>query len=334
MAGNIPSSLPTTIYRLLPYLIYCIISKNLKKRAKLPFVLKEYPSQIGDRIQLHLIKNHGLSPSNAQNLLDRGKIFDADMNKLKKSDTIQTDSIFISEFAGSTRGLKPIFTTDDFAIFDKPSGVIVHPVHKFTQYCLLDEVKYHFGSNANIVHRIDAETSGLVLVARTKEAEIELKTMFENKGYKKEYLAVVNGIINEQIEIDKPIDDHKESKLRVKMGVFESGKDSLTIITPLKKDFIQNRTLVKAVPITGRQHQIRVHLDHIGHTIIGDPIYGIDEEIGDAYLCKTLSDEDRIKYTLSHRLWLHAEYLEFSYKDIIYKFHSKNTELLEFFNKN
>jgi 23S rRNA pseudouridine1911/1915/1917 synthase len=332
MAGNTSSSLPHNTYYLLPYLIYCIISKNLKERAKLPFTLKEYPSQIGERIQLHLIKNHALSPSNAQNLLDRGKIFDANMNKLKKSDIIQTNSIFISEFVGSTKGLKPIFTTDDFAIFDKPSGVMVHPVHKFTPYCLLDEVKYHFGSNANIVHRIDAETSGLVLVARTKQAEIELKTMFENKGYKKEYLAVVTGIINEQIDINEPIDDHKESKLRVKMRVYENGKDSLTIITPLKKDFDKNRTLVKAVPITGRQHQIRVHLEHIGHRIVGDPIYGIDEDIGDAYLCKTLSDEDRIKHTLSHRLWLHADYLEFNYKNVIYKFVSKNDELLKFFN--
>ncbi|MCI0500524.1 MAG: RNA pseudouridine synthase, partial [Epsilonproteobacteria bacterium] len=73
----------------------------------------------------------------------------------------------------------------------------------------------------------------------------------------------------------------------------------------------------------GRQHQIRVHLHSIGHTIVGDPIYGIDDTIADSYLCKTLSDEDRVKYMKHNRLMLHAKSLEFNYLGIDYKFLSK-----------
>jgi 23S rRNA pseudouridine1911/1915/1917 synthase len=80
---------------------------------------------------------------------------------------------------------------------------------------------------------------------------------------------------------------------------------------------------VQAITLTGRQHQIRVHLDSIGHTIVGDPIYGVDEKIADKYLNKELSTTDRLKFIGNNRLMLHALYLEFKYDDIIYKINSK-----------
>ena len=91
--------------------------------------------------------------------------------------------------------------------------------------------------------------------------------------------------------------------------------------------------MVEALPLTGRQHQIRVHLHHIGHTILGDPIYGVDDENAENYLNKSLSVEDRIEVTKSHRLWLHANYLEFVYKGINYKVFSKNRDLFDEFKK-
>lgn len=84
-----------------------------------------------------------------------------------------------------------------------------------------------------------------------------------------------------------------------------------------------DQTLVEAIPLTGRQHQIRVHLDSIGHTIVGDPIYGVDEEIADKYLCKILSSQDRMKYIGESRLMLHALNLEFQYDDTTYNIFSK-----------
>jgi 23S rRNA pseudouridine1911/1915/1917 synthase len=98
---------------------------------------------------------------------------------------------------------------------------------------------------------------------------------------------------------------------------------------PLKFNQINNTTLVKAIPITGRQHQIRVHLESINHTILGDPIYGVDEAIANAYLCKTLSAEDRIKSTGAIRLMLHAHSLSFVFKDKKYNITSKSSK--EFF---
>ena len=211
---------------------------------------------------------------------------------------------------------------------------MVHTISKNTPYSLLDEIRYHFGENANLIHRIDAETSGLVIVGKNKKSEIELKDMFQEKKYHKSYLAIVCGKIDKELKIDKNID--KEGLLiGVKMKTCqkeEGGKESITIIKPIKYNKEKDLTLIEAIPLTGRQHQIRVHLHSIGHTILGDPIYGVDDVNAENYLNKTLSLEDRFKVTGSSRLWLHANYLEFIYKNITYKIYSKNQDLKnEFF---
>ena len=112
-----------------------------------------------------------------------------------------------------------------------------------------------------------------------------------------------------------------------------NGKESKTLINPISYNKEKNQTLVEAIPLTGRQHQIRVHLYSIGHTILGEPIYGIDDINAEDYLNKTLSKEDRVKVTKSHRLWLHANYLGFSYKGVLYKVFSKNSEILSEFQR-
>lgn len=113
----------------------------------------------------------------------------------------------------------------------------------------------------------------------------------------------------------------------------EGGKESITIIKPLEYNLEKNLTLIEAIPLTGRQHQIRVHLHHIGHTILGDPIYGIDDENAENYLNKTLNHEDRFALSGSSRLWLHANYLEFSYENVTYKIFSKNDEIFREFKR-
>ena len=154
--------------------------------------------------------------------------------------------------------------------------------------------------------------------------------MFQEKKYHKSYLAIVQGKIEKEITIDKPID--KEGKLiGVRMAIDENGKESTTIIKPIKYNEQRDITLVEALPLTGRQHQIRIHLHSIGHTILGDPIYGIDDENAENYLTKSLSEEDRFTVTKSHRLWLHANYLEFEYKSVIYKIKSKNNDIFDEF---
>lgn len=291
----------------------------------MPFVLKKFyiNDEQNKKIQQFLIDNTPLNISNSQKLLAKGRVFDENNKILQNGQKVKGEFIQIAMFEGQTRGLKPIFETEDFAVFDKPSGVMVHPTSRNTQYTLLDEIRYHFGESANLAHRIDQETSGLVLVTKNKYSDIILKEMFENKQYDKNYLAVVEGKIEHTIKIDAGIKKAVNSKIGVKMQTADDGKDSLTIIKPLKYDEIKDQTLVEATPHTGRQHQIRVHLDSIGHRIVGDPIYGIDETIADQYLLKELDESKRVEVTGCNRLLLHANYLSFNYKNNFYKIYSK-----------
>jgi len=292
----------------------------------MPFVLKKYKAIAGEKIQLFLINEVGLSASVSQKLLSKNRVFDDQGNTLKNGQTVTGEYIQIAVFEGHTRGLKPIFEAEDFAIFDKPSGLMVHPTRKDTPYCLLDEIRYHFGECADLVHRIDAETSGLVLVSKNKQSSTILKTLFENRQCDKEYLAVVKGQIKSDIIIDKPI-SKSSSAITIKMTCKNKhGKASTTHIQPLRFDEKNNTTLVKAVPITGRQHQIRVHLDSIGHSILGDPIYGVDEQVADNFLKKTLSEKDRVELTGAKRLMLHANSLSFAFQDVQYNIVSKKKD--------
>jgi len=291
----------------------------------MPFVLKKFAieNNHGIKIQQFLINNTPLNISNSQKLLAKGRVFDQNNKVLQNGQKVQGEFIQVALFQGQTRGLKPIFQTDDFAIFDKPSGVMVHPTSRTTSYTLLDEIRYHFGDTANLAHRIDQETSGLVLVTKHRYSDIILKEMFENRMYDKNYLAIVEGKIEKSLEIGAGIKKATNSKIGVKMETSENGKTSFTMIKPIQYNKEKDQTLVEATPHTGRQHQIRVHLESIGHRIVGDPIYGVDEDIADQYLLKKLSTEHRIVATGDKRLLLHANYLSFTYKGIKYKIYSK-----------
>jgi 23S rRNA pseudouridine1911/1915/1917 synthase len=288
-----------------------------------PFILKKIPITQNKKIQRFLIDDAGLSLPVSQRILAKARVFDENGNRMQNGQTTKGEFIQIAVFEGQTRGLKPIFNADDFALFDKPTGVIVHPTSRNTEYSLLDEIRYHFGEEANLAHRIDQETSGLVLVTKNKYSDMVLKDMFENKLYDKRYLAVVEGKISKKVSIDGGIKKDPDSIIGVKMKVCDDGKASLTHITPLSYDPVNNRTLVEASPVTGRQHQIRVHLDHIGHRIVGDPIYGTDEKYADMYLLKKLPNELRVPATGAKRLMLQANYLEFTYEKQQYKLYSK-----------
>lgn len=297
----------------------------------MPFILKKFDAQKGVRIQLFLLKELGYKPALAHRLISRGRIFDSKQNSYLISENIKEDCVYIALFEGHTRGLKPLHTFLDFAIFDKPSNLVIHPNSKKTEYSLLDEIRYHFGDKANQAHRIDAETSGLVLVGKHEKATNSLASMFESKEYKKSYLAIVEGEILEKISINKNL-KKEGKKIGVRMAVCDKdeGKESITHVKPIKYNKEKNISLIELIPITGRQHQIRVHLYSIGHRIVGDPIYGVDDESAEGYLNKTLEKEKRKEVTGSHRLWLHANYLEFDYKKVTYKIYSKNKEI---FNK-
>ena len=289
----------------------------------MPYIKKEFKTIKGKKIEDFLLQDISLDSKLLLTLLEKGKITDENNKRLQKNQIIKSDFIYIVIFEAQTKGLKPIFDSFHFAIFDKPSGIMVHPSsHQLGIYTLLDEIKYQFGEKSSLVHRIDTETSGLVLVSKNAFSEMILKNMFEEKLYTKKYKALVEGEIKAQLTINTPI-TNDTGLIKLKMKTDINGKESTTIIKPIFYDKENNQTLVEAIPLTGRQHQIRVHLNSIGHKIVGDPIYGIDEKFADDFLKNNISMKERIKIIKRERLMLQADYLEFEFLENIYKFKSK-----------
>lgn len=287
------------------------------------FLKKEFYVQEGIKAYQFLIQGFSCDMRQAQKWIDKKRLFVNDEVMTTKSKTI-SGKVEVIIFEPDPSGASPIFETEGFAVFEKPSGALVHPNGFSGNYSLNDDIKFMFGKDANVVHRIDKETSGIILVAKNKIAEIELKKMFEKREVKKEYIALARGKIDEDIVIDARLKANLESsQIRLKSFVVDSGLKSTTHIKPLYYIKDLDATLVKALPITGRTHQIRVHLFHVKHQILGDPIYGIDENKVEEYLSGRLSDEERLKLTGSPRLMLHAHALSFKYKNIDYNIKSK-----------
>jgi len=278
----------------------------------LPFVKKRFIANKKQRAFLYLVRELGYTQKEAQRLIAKGRLLVNGVAITKAGTDIEGEFEFIY-FEPITRGLALHVEEEKFVVFDKPSGVLIHPQNRNTPYSLIDELKYQFGRDANIAHRIDQETSGLVLCSKDKESERELKMMFEQRDMKKKYLALVHGEMKESISVEAPLlrAEDESAVVRMVVKVDERGKVSKTDIRPLKYFADKDMTLVECSPFTGRQHQIRVHLFHVKHSIVGDPIYGQSEENIIKFLDKELNKEDRIKNSGASRLLLHASELEF-----------------------
>ena len=144
----------------------------------MPFTLKKIKAIKDKKLSLFLLQDLKINHRNAQRYASRGRIFDESMTAIKPGDLIPDEYIYMAVFEGVSRGLRPILEFEEFAIFDKPTHLMVHPISKNTQYSLLDEIRFHFGENANLIHRIDAKTSGLVIVGKNKKSEKILKDRF------------------------------------------------------------------------------------------------------------------------------------------------------------
>jgi 23S rRNA pseudouridine1911/1915/1917 synthase len=293
----------------------------------LPYILKRYDVIAGEKIEDRKVEDFlvdvvKLSETLAHKLLKNAKIIDHKNKRLQKGKVLKSGYIEVLIFEPISKGLKPLFQTQHFALFDKPSGLLVHPTVRSTQYTLLDEIRYQFGDDANLVHRIDAETSGLILVSKNSYAQHVLQEMFTKKAFVKKYKALVENELKEDVLIDKKITT-SNGLINLKMVTSENGKASSTLIRPIAYNKAKNQTLVEAIPYTGRQHQIRVHLDALSHRIVGDPIYGLDEDFVDDFLNGEVTHDERIKTTGASRLMLHAYYLEFVFLGTTYVFCSK-----------
>ncbi len=243
---------------------------------------------IGMRIDKYLSNNiEGKSRSFIQGLIDSDSVIVNNKNiksnyKLKENDIIEVVMPEPIELDVKPENieLNIIYEDKDIIVLNKPQGVVVHPAPGNYSGTLVNGLLYHCndlsGINGvirpGIVHRIDKDTSGILVIAKNDEAHNVLAEQFKEHSIKREYYALVEGKFN-NIEgtIDKPLGRNKKDRL--KMAIVEDGKRAVTHYKVLEQ-YNNNTSLVKCILETGRTHQIRVHMSSIGHPLVGDPLYG------------------------------------------------------------
>ncbi|VEJ52385.1 ribosomal pseudouridine synthase [Campylobacter insulaenigrae] len=274
-----------------------------------------------------------ISMHEAQKLIDKKRLF-CNGVLVKEKNKILDGIIELIIYENNPKGLDIVYENEDFAAIEKPSGVLTHPNGRNCTYSLCDEIWHLWGKKACVAHRLDKETSGILLVAKHKNSQIELKTMFEKRLVQKSYLALVEGktekefIVNEKMDLAK---DYDISKTR--MHICENGKEASTQFYTLEYFENLDASLVLAKPLTGRQHQIRLHLFHVKHKILGDPLYGLKKSQIEQILDDKINKEERIQITGAKRLLLHSFSLEFTYKGQKFLIQSKKNIKDEFLEK-
>ena len=432
----------------------------------------------------------GYDMKSAQRICDKRRVIDAEDQNLHKN-SVARGEIFLIDYKCEPRGLKPIFECDAFAAFDKPSGILSHPSGRNSPYNMYDEIWSLYGQDACVAHRLDLETSGILIVAKDKDAARELKECFEQRRVMKSYLALVRGDLqsaacNGEIEncyalgsyeicgskfaddamslpssvsdlrdtlalkgvgnkfgfnilsnsasrrlwcdalsdgmqakfesgaptgdvggefkfdalsygvsdklkpaiamssadnghkpcalsvakslsatskgcanlkkfepakyatfseklkflkdfegfvIDAPIAPSGEfADLKIRMKISRDGKEAITLIRPLRYFEDMDASLIECYPLTGRQHQIRLHLFAAGAPILGEPLYGLLREQAERILDKKMDETERIRTTGARRLLLHANAICFELGGERYEIKSEFDAAREFYN--
>lgn len=244
---------------------------------------------IGSRLDKVLfIQLPGYSRTYFQDLIDRGFVFVNGKKILKSSYSVQaTDQISVTIPPAKEYDLAPVQVdfdvvdeNADFLVINKPAGLVVHPsdnnkeeislvhglLHRYPDFCNLKDEQ-----RPGVVHRLDRDTSGLMLVARTERSQRELISMFEKRQMHKTYLAVVTRHPHKSGTIEFPIGRHPIHRHKMShMGI--ASREATSLYKNLV--YYKDSSLVAVDIITGRTHQIRVHMAAIGHGLVGDALYG------------------------------------------------------------
>jgi 23S rRNA pseudouridine1911/1915/1917 synthase len=167
-----------------------------------------------------------------------------------------------------------VYEDDDVLVINKPAGLVVHPGSGNWKGTLLNALLHHSPGlaaipRAGIVHRLDKDTSGLLVVAKTLRAQTELVRQIQARTVKREYLALVHGTVRSSGEVNAPLG--RDPRKRTRMAVVAAGKPALTRYKVLKR--FAEASLLECSLDTGRTHQIRVHMQSLGHPLVGDPVY-------------------------------------------------------------
>ena len=200
--------------------------------------------------------------------------------KVKEGDKITLVKDYVEDVClkPEKMSLNIVYESENVIVVNKPSGLVVHPGSGNKDHTLVNGLLYHTNlsdgeeNRPGVVHRIDKDTSGLMLVAKNNEAHQILADDFKNKRVERKYIALVKGVLqNNNIVIDAPIG--RDEKNRKKMCVTDkNSKHAVTRVKVLKR--FSKYTLIECVLETGRTHQIRVHLSYIGYPLFNDPVYG------------------------------------------------------------
>lgn len=262
----------------------------------------------GKRIDMYLSEVlPNISRSKIQTVIKKGEVL-LNSKQVKPSYLLkENDCIECGSFESKLYQILPqnipldiVYEDDNMLVVNKPSGMLTHPTTIEKENTLVNALKYKYGENLSdingefrrgILHRLDRNTSGLLMVAKNNKAHEFLTNQIKEKTAIRKYLAVVKGIVNDAVILNFPIGRHKTQPQKMDVVFDKKGKPSVTELCVLEN--FSEATLVELTLRTGRTHQIRVHMSHIGHPVYNDTLYGYgkmkiktEEQVLEAYKLK------------------------------------------------
>jgi 23S rRNA pseudouridine1911/1915/1917 synthase len=225
-----------------------------------------------------------ISRAFAAKLVEQGRVSVNGRPETKPGYKLRPDDMVEADYAPETEADIPdidlpiLYEDDDCVVINKPVGVLAHSKGAFNPEAtvaswLRSQVKGINGNRAGIVHRLDRATSGVMICAKTPEALSWLQKQFAQRKTKKTYYAIIRGVLSpEEAIIDMPIERNPKAPATFRVG--PNGKTAKTVYRTVTVSSDGKHSLVELKPETGRTHQLRVHLAHLGHPIVGDELYG------------------------------------------------------------
>ena len=246
------------------------------------------PEDAKKRIDIFLNEELDLSRSYIKTLIEKGNIL-VNSQDIKKAGYIVKDNdvITITIPEAEILNLEPenididiIYEDDDFAVINKPQGMVVHPAPGAYEHTLVNALLYHLKNLSDIngvvrpgiVHRLDKDTSGLIVVAKNNEAHLDLQEQIATKAAKRYYKALVDGNVKKDEGVINTLIDRSKKDRKMMAVSNDTGRIAITHFKVLER--FRNYTFMEYELKTGRTHQIRVHSKFIGHPVVGDPVYG------------------------------------------------------------